>query len=529
VQRITDEQGRALGYTATGQDGNLQLLIDVDGAVDATKTIVLQYRVVGALRFFKGHDELYWNVVGLEWEVPIHDARASVWLPESATGARALLHTGVAGSRDGHGRASIEGSRVHFRTERRLRPREAFTVAVGWHKGVVQEPSFLARLQPPSLATHWPFLIPFGVFGLLLVYWLARSRGAPMRPITVQYEPPDNLTPAEVGALFDNSVDMRDITATIVDLAVRGFLVLQAELPAGAAALAPRALLQRSRSLLRRWLSSTEGCGADPDYLFIARRERSEWARLREHEKRVLAAIFPGKSRQRRLSELGSRFAGKLPAIKKAIVTSLLAHQYYRGRLSVRGRWIAAGLPIGFVLTLGGEIYSEATNAPTAAWLFAGPLTAAIIVTFGFLMSSRSEQGVRALEHVLGLRSFLSRVDAERFNRELMSPQKFERLLPYAMALGVEKQWSAMFQSIYQQQADWFVPGAYDLYEYRARGLTDHVSVMSAQVESSFKAHLHASESSAFGSDYSSSSSNDSSSSSSSAGSGSGGGGGGGF
>ena len=57
--------------------------------------------------------------------------------------------------------------------------------------------------------------------------WWTKGRDPRLRPIAAQYEPPDKLTPGEVGTLIDNSVDMRDITASIVDLAVRGYLVIE--------------------------------------------------------------------------------------------------------------------------------------------------------------------------------------------------------------------------------------------------------------------------------------------------------------
>jgi len=58
----------------------------------------------------------------------------------------------------------------------------------------------------------------------IYMFWLSWTRGGDPQQdaIGVQYEPPNNLTPAECGALVDNSVALRAITATITDLSVRG-------------------------------------------------------------------------------------------------------------------------------------------------------------------------------------------------------------------------------------------------------------------------------------------------------------------
>src|SRR5207244_7705573 len=75
--------------------------------------------------------------------------------------------------------------------------------------------------------SNWALIVPiFAFFGMFWLWW-TRGRDPRLRPIAAQYEPPDKLTPSEVGTLIDNSVDMRDITAAIVDLAVRGFITIE--------------------------------------------------------------------------------------------------------------------------------------------------------------------------------------------------------------------------------------------------------------------------------------------------------------
>jgi uncharacterized membrane protein len=71
-------------------------------------------------------------------------------------------------------------------------------------------------------------------------------------------------------------------------------------------------------------------------------------------------------------------------------------------------------------------------------------------------MPARTQSGARALEQVLGFEDFLNHVEADRFNRMIKTPEMFEKFLPFAMALGVEKNWSKAFQNIYTQPPQWY-------------------------------------------------------------------------
>jgi len=91
---------------------------------------------------------------------------------------------------------------------------------------VVEEPGVLGRALR-FLRANWLFTVPLGVLALILRLWYARSRDPRFRPVAPRYEWPDGLSPAELGTLVANRADTRDITATIVDLAVRGRLVIE--------------------------------------------------------------------------------------------------------------------------------------------------------------------------------------------------------------------------------------------------------------------------------------------------------------
>ena len=95
----TDDTGQKLKLEQNRQGRYLKFKIYVPDAEDATRTILLHYRVLDAIRFFADHDELYWNVTGDEWENAINLVTARIELPAGVSGLRAIAYTGISGSR----------------------------------------------------------------------------------------------------------------------------------------------------------------------------------------------------------------------------------------------------------------------------------------------------------------------------------------------------------------------------------------------------------------------------------------------
>ncbi len=131
------------------------------------------------LRYFEDHDELYWNVTGTDWTVPLGSVTAHAVLPAGVTGVRAAEYTGAYGSRAQGAQVDILGSNVTVRTLRPLAYREGLTLVVGWDKGFVREPS-RSDLVMQFLQSNWPLFVPVGAFVfmyLLVVPARPRSPG----------------------------------------------------------------------------------------------------------------------------------------------------------------------------------------------------------------------------------------------------------------------------------------------------------------------------------------------------------------
>jgi hypothetical protein len=368
VKGISDGDGQPLRYESSRERQYRKLKIFIPNADNSTHTISIEYVVSDALRFFDEHDEFYWNVTGDEWDVPIESAAAHIGFPSNATGLRANAYTGAYHSKGREAVAEIVGTGVDVATTSPLGIHEGLTVAVACDKGVFKEPSGLT-LAWRFVRSNWPIAIPFLAFFLMFRLWWLRGRDPRLRPIAAQYEPPDQLSPGEIGTLVDNSVDMRDITASIVDLAVRGFIVIE---------------LQTKDHLL--------GLTHSKEYLFHLKKARPEWSNLKAHEQQLLEGLFTtGNAGDTvSLADLHNRFYQNIPGIKNQIFASLVGKGYYAKRPdSVRSNYIVFGFVAGFTLITGGNWLARHSGMASLPFVIAGILTGIIICGFGWFMPAR--------------------------------------------------------------------------------------------------------------------------------------------
>jgi uncharacterized membrane protein YgcG len=298
--------------------------------------------------------------------------------------------------------------------------------------------------------------VPIGVFGLMWYLWHTRGRDPRRRPLAVAYDPPDSLTPAEVGTLIDNSPDLRDITATLVDLAVRGYVRIE----------------ERSESRLLGFWSTRA-------FYLHRLKGAAEWTGLRPHERAIMQGIFPENgSDVVALSDLENRFYVYLDGIKSSLLDQLVRHGYYGQRPDrVRRAYVTVGILVAPASLFAAIWLQERWGIALQTGILAGLLSALIVVAFGWFMPARTMRGARTLEKALGFEEFLTRVESDRFHRIVKTPQMFEKFLPFAMALGVEQNWVRAFEGIYTTPPAWY-QGAH-VADFRPRLFVGNLSQLS--------------------------------------------------
>ncbi|UCF36688.1 MAG: DUF2207 domain-containing protein [Acidobacteriota bacterium] len=434
ILSVTDESGRKLEWQDSREGRFRKVKIWVPGAQDQKRTIVLRYSVGNAIQFFDEHDELYWNATGDEWEIPIKSSRAVVHLPKKATGIRSAGYTGPYASREQAVSISVLGPDITFSTQRELGLFEGLTIAVAWDPGAVERPSLSVRMTR-YLLRNWLLIVPLLVFIGMYLVWSSWGRDPAKGPLVPSYQPPADLSPAAVGTLADNTPDLRDVTATIVDLAIRGLLKIEES---------------RQEKFLGLYSSNF--------YTFHQTETTSSTDQLRPYEKRILDALFDdGLRASVSLKDLENSFYKELKEINNQIFAELLVRKYYRRRPDkLRQPALMTAIGIGILTTAGMGPFADLLGFGVLQFALAGYSSALIIGIFAFLLPARTRLGAKVFDQIRGFEEFLTRVESDRYKKMITGPEMFEAYLPFAMALGVEERWARAFDGIYSEPPHWY-------------------------------------------------------------------------
>jgi uncharacterized membrane protein YgcG len=441
IINVTDENGSRLKYDSSKSGTSRDLKIYIPDAVDTTRVVNIDYSVRNGVRFFGSNNdsyaEFYWNVTGNDWPVPIDHASAFVTPPENAAaGLRAQAFTGAYGSKESEVSAEVKGSDVVFETTRALRMRAGLTIDIYVPQGVIKPPSALAKLFW-FLGGNPIVFLPLLTFAVMLGLWYSVGRDPdPGVSVAPQYEPPQGMSPAEAGTLIDDTIHPRDITSTIIDLAVRGYIKIEEKIDTF--------LLFHHK-----------------DYLFTLLKPREQWgSELAPHERVMLENIFLSGTGTR-LSDLKNRFYIAIPVVREDIMSALKSKGIYTlDPESANGYSIVAGVVIA-ILVIGVQIMGWMNLFYSIPLVIGSVLVSALIWwLFARQMTAKTVTGARTRIAVLGFQEFMNRVDSDRIKR--MPPDTFEKFLPYAMALGVEHHWAQAFDGIIKDPPSWYVsPNGY--------------------------------------------------------------------
>lgn len=428
--------------------------------VTGAHTYVLAYTIAGALNGFAEHDELYWNAVGDEWAVPIGAATSTVTAPADVT--RVTCFAGALNSHLPCDSATESGATAAFH-QGRLASHQGLTIVVALPKGTVATAPIFARhrdLANSFRATPWTIggavaLALLGTGAALGVAWrVGRDRryvgllpglvpekgeqaeekrkpviGKP--PVSVEFVPPEKIRPGQVGTLIDERANVLDVTATILDFAVRKHLHIR-ELP---------------KSKPQDW-ELTKLTDGDPAFL--------------PYERTLFHAIFNDRDKVR-LSELRTTFARDLATVRGQLYTDMVTQGWYRTspqRTRVAARVIA--IVILLVSVGATALLALAGLGLLGLGLVAGAI--ALLVVAG-RFPARTGKGSAMLESVQGFRLYVATAEAEQIKFQERE-QIFSAYLPYAMVFGLADRWAKTFASIADTAPDGAPRGTPGLYWY---------------------------------------------------------------
>lgn len=444
-------------------------------------TYTLTYTVSGGVGFFNDHDELYWNVTGNNWNYAILQASATVYLPgviaNNLTGYTA--YTGYSGSHNKYYTASLKQDMVFFQTTQPLAPQQGLTIVVGWHKGFIAAPK---RLQEFSADNSAASLLVMWLGGAILciyylIVWFKYGRDFKLT-IVPQYTPPADFSPAALRYILKMGYDDKAFAATILAMAVKGYLnIAQTE-----------KFLGSQFSLIKR--NDYQGELTDAETAIAkALFAESDTVVLNRHPTTI--QIIRNAIQNFKLV-LTQKFSKDYFVTNKKYtrIGALLSFALVGGVMLLNHQFSTISWFIFIGIMLIGETLTQIKSARTAIKTVIGLIVIGQFVMFNVhnsiinvtnveffivlvvihlifccLLPRDTVAGSKVVAAAKGFKMFLAATEKDQMNFRnppAATPKLFEQYLPYALALGVEQQWSERFANqlaAVSYQPDWYQGG----------------------------------------------------------------------
>ncbi|MDO8524458.1 MAG: DUF2207 domain-containing protein [bacterium] len=455
VKSVIDGNGNKYKYDLLKTGDNIRVKIgDSNQTVTGEHFYSITYLVKGAIKFLPDHDELYWNVTGNNWTVPIEAVVVDVILIKNTLGEKDIqlkCYTGKLNSTGQNcysaGVSSGPADRVaDFRTNSTLQAGEGLTVVVGWPKGVVSPPSTLEKISDFA-KKYWPFTLPIIVFIYLFSVWWKNGRDIELdKAIVVQYDLPKELKPLEVSYILNQKVEPVDFSATIVDLAVKGYLKIKET-------------------------EKKQFIGQSKDWVFIKQKDFENDNTLEEFERRLLRGIF-GFGAEVAVSDLKKDFYKDIDDVKDKLSENMVLEDYFVSNPSdIKNNYITIGILSIFIMFFVGNFFgffkwiiglvggSFSSLSATLSFIMCGVL----FLIFAPFMPKKTKKGTEAMWYILGFKEYITK--AEKYRAQFQEKENiFEKFLPYAIIFGCTKKWAKAFEGIYKTPPTWYEGAVYGVY-----------------------------------------------------------------
>jgi uncharacterized membrane protein len=419
-------QGDGQGQYSVGDDGSNKVITLNFDLTDTAATWTFHYRFKNIVQFYDAEDEFFWYVFDNTTPVGIGSVKATVTLP--ATVASDKLKSAT--STDGYEATtnSPEPSTMVYEAKD-VPAYSAFGIVLGFPKGVVKyvwTARRIAAFVVPKVALILPVLFFLG----MLLIWLKRGRDAPGQTYASYVsEPPSSLSPALAGALIDEKVDTKEVIATIVDLARRGYIEMTDT--------KEHSTFSRGDTVFTRTKSVDDLTG---------------------FEKSVADSLFDGTHPdQVSTKDLRNHFYTHVQPIVGQIYEGVVAAKlFFASPNKVRSRWIGYGFLTAVILGIISFILAKFDVAGWGYFVFGSIVSVVIIWCFSPFMPQRTPAGAQEVRKWHAFRNYLH--DLTRFQDMESAKDNFDKYLAYAIAFGVEKEWARRFEGLSVPSPGWYHP-----------------------------------------------------------------------
>jgi uncharacterized membrane protein YgcG len=375
---------------------------------------VFTYRSNRQIGFYTDHDELYWNVTGNGWDFIIERASASVSLPGAASEADITLSgfTGPQGSRGSNYTISVRAGGGFIETRSELNPKEGLTLVMGWPKGVVREPGAIQRVLN-ILADNLGLVLSLAAFTGSIFYlslmWYRYGRDPQEGVVFPHYSPPEGYSPASARYINRMNYDDKTFAAAVINLAVNGHLSISCD---------------------------------HGDYTL---KKLATAGKLAPGEAALIGKLF----NRGVVLTLDNSNHEQVSAARKAHQKAL--QRDYRNRyFKTNGKLLLPSFLGSLVLFI--VILVTASFVPLVFAIYAAVVVAHFL--FVYLLKAPTKTGRRLMDKLDGFKLYLEVAEKDDLNLQHppdMTPQLFEKYLPFAIALGVEQQWAQQFSEVFSR------------------------------------------------------------------------------
>lgn len=371
----------------------------------------LRYRTGRQLGFFENYDELYWNATGNGWMFPIDHASARIELPADVNHGdlRISFYTGPQGAQGRQAQSEFLNERtIVFETTRGLQAYEGLTVAVGWPKGIVTEPTFSQQITHFLRDNRSALVLLTGLlasFALYLQAWNRHGRDPETGVIIPRFKPPMGLTAAGCSYILNMSFSKQTFSAAVVSLGIKGYLEITQK---------------DDEFTLKRTAAGGNG-------------------KASSGESAVLERLFES-SPVIELDQKNHRsFLKARSELKKALKNEHLGRVFKLNSIYTVPSLIFSVLAV---------IVASRMQTSPIVWVISGVLFVVLHLSFLSLLRAPTPMGRRIMDEIEGFRTYLDTAEQDRLDlmkSPQLTPEVFESFLPYAFALGVENNWCDRF------------------------------------------------------------------------------------
>ncbi|OIP06638.1 hypothetical protein AUK41_02115 [Candidatus Berkelbacteria bacterium CG2_30_43_20] len=428
LQSITDETGKPYPFTTKNNTFNHTLMWKIgDPNIDVTgdHTYVIIYRVKNAVRSANPQfDELYWNLSGNFWDIPIDHFTAHITFPKpiAQSNTRINLYSGTQGTKTNTFGSSVwtDPQVLTVSSTDILEPRNGITLSTTFPKGIITPyiPGFREQY-----ADYAFLMLPILAFMGMCMLWIRYGKDPKIHAgVVPEFGAPDNLTPMQISMIMTNgSLRKEAITAEIVNLAVQGIIKIT-QIP-------------------------KKGIFGKEDYELEKLRDDPQ---LTLSQKDLVDRLFILKVHNKiKLSSLVDSFYNDVSKIEDTLHSELFPKKLVPENQSAWFVWILV-IVFGSIFAFSGSfmslfIYGFDIRAISII------VTLVILIGFLCIMPKRSTENVTMLFKIKGFRYYME--TAEKYRQKFNEKENiFERFLPYAILFGLTGLWVQKMRDIYGEK-----------------------------------------------------------------------------